>query len=150
MDYKKYREKICTMLDQLFEKPDLSVVEMKNATEAFELLHKMDEVQRGESMRDQFGESYNGYYPNNYGSPSSWVASGPYPTLDYGDSYGRQMRSSVTGRYMNNNSGNNTYGHSIKDRMVAQLEDMMDQAHNDYERKEIQNEIQKLRMNDMM
>lgn len=148
MEYKKYRDKICTMLDQLFEKPDLSIAEVKNAIEAFELLHKMDEVQRGESMRDQYGESYGHYYPEHYGSPSSWVASGPYPDPNYGDSYGRQMRSSTTGRYMSNNLGK--YGHSIKDRMVAQLEDMMDQAHNDYERKEIQNEIQKLRMNDTM
>ena len=49
-----------------------------------------------------------------------------------------------------NNSSSGSYGHSIKDRMVSQLEDMMDQAKNEYERQEIQNEIQKLRMNDMM
>lgn len=154
MDYKKYREKVCTMLDQLFEKPDLSVVELKNAAEAFDLLHKIDEVERGEAMRDQFGdEAYKGFYPheyygNNYGT-SSWVASGPYPDLGYGDNYGRQARSSRTGRFMNNSSSG-SYGHSIKDRMVANLEDMMDQAKNDYERQEIQNEIQKLRMNNQM
>ena len=129
-----YRDKVETMLDELFTKPDLTAVELKNATDALCFIEKLDKIERGDAMQEEYGS---------YGA-NSWVASGPYP--DYGDNYGRRMRSSTTGRYMNNQ----TYGHSIKDRMVAQLEDMMDQAHNDYERKEIQNEIQKLRMNDMM
>lgn len=147
MEYKKYRDKICTMLDQLFEKPDLSIAEVKNATEAFELLHKIDEVQRGESMRDQFGESYGHYYPEYYGSQGRFTG-GPHPDLNYGDSYGRQMRSTVTGRYMDNDLGK--YGHSIKDRMVARLEDMMDQAKNKYEQDEIKEEIRRIRMNETM
>ena len=132
------------MLDELFAKPDLTIAEIKNATEAVSLMCKLNELERGDAMRDQYGsEAYSG----NYGA-NAWIASGPYPDYNYGDSYGRQMRSSRTGRYMNNNVG--TYGHSIKDRMVASLEDMMDQAHNDYERQEIKNEIQQLRMNNTM
>lgn len=147
MEYEKYRKKICTMVDELFAKPDLTPTEVKNATDAMNLLCKLNEVERGDAMRDQYGsESYSGY--GNYGA-NAWIASGPYPDYGYGDNYGRQMRSSRTGRYMNNNSGG-TYGHSIKDRMVASLEDMMDQAHNDYERQEIKNEIQQLRMNSQM
>lgn len=137
-NYDTYREKVEKMLDQLFAKPDISVTELKNATDAVCFLEKLDKLQRGEAMRDEYGS---------YGA-NAWVASGPYPDNNYGDSYGRRMRSSTTGRYMNNQGG--TYGHSIKDRMVASLEDMMDQAHNEYERQEIQNEIQKLRMNNMM
>lgn len=142
MEYKKYRDKVTNLLDQLFEKPDLSAVEMKNASEALEVLCKLDKLERGQSMRDEYGS---------YGA-NSWVASGPYPDYDYGDSYGRQMRSSRTGRYMNDGmipmSG--TYGHSIKDRMVAAWEDMMDQAKSEYERKYIRNKIQELRKDDTM
>lgn len=144
MEYKKYREKVETMLDQLFAKPDLSVTELKNATEAVCFLESLDRLERGEAMRDEYGS---------YGA-NSWVASGPYPDNGYGDNYGRRMRSSTTGRYMNGpNSGqmmNGTYGHSVPDRMVSQLEDMMDQAHNDYERQMIQNEIQHIRKNNMI
>lgn len=138
--YDTYRDKVEKMLDQLFAKPDISAAELKNASEAVCFLESLDKLERGKAMRDEYGS---------YGA-NSWVASGPYPDYSYGDNYGRRMRSSTTGRYMNGPNPGQTYGHSIKDRMVAQLEDMMDQAHNDYERKEIQNEIQKLRMNDMM
>lgn len=136
--YDTYRDKVEKMLDQLFAKPDISAAELKNASEAVCFLESLDKLERGKAMRDEYGS---------YGA-NSWVASGPYP--EYGDNYGRRMRSSTTGRYMNGPNAGQIYGHSIKDRMVAQLEDMMDQAHNDYERKEIQTEIQKLRMNDMM
>lgn len=139
MEYKKYRDKLCKMVDEIFTKPDITATELKNVNEAFECMHKIDQLERGESMRDQYGS---------YGA-NSWVASGPYPDYDYGDSYGRQMRSSRTGRYMNDMSSGN-YGHSIKDRMVASLEDMMDQAHNEYERQEIKNQIQSIRMNSQM
>lgn len=128
------------MLDQLFAKPDLTAVELKNATDALCFIEKLNKIERGDAMPEEYGS---------YGA-NSWIASGPYPDNGYGDNYGRRMRSSTTGRYMNGPNSGQTYGHSIKDRMVAQLEDMMDQAHNEYERKEIQNEIQKLRMNDMM
>lgn len=141
MEYKKYRDKLCKMVDEIFTKPDITVTELKNVNEALECMHKIDQLERGESMRDQYGS---------YGA-NSWVASGPYPDYDYGDSYGRRMRSSTTGRYMNNGQvPNGTYGHSIPDRMVANLEDMMDQAHNDYERQMIQKEIQNIRQNNMM
>lgn len=140
MEMEKYRKKICTMLDQLFEKPDLTPMELKNASDAFELLEKMNKVERGDAMRDEFEKG-------SYGA-NSWVASGPYPDYGYGDNYGRQMRSSRTGRYMNNDTG--VYGHSLKDRMVANLEDMMDSAHSDYERKYLMNKIQELRKDDTM
>lgn len=144
MGYDKLREKVDKMINQLAEKPDLTPQEVKNATDAFCLLHKMDEVERGEAMRDQYG-SYSGM-------PANWVASGPYYSSDgYSDNYGRRMRSSTTGRYMNGpNSGQTVYGHSIPDRMVAQLEDMMDQANNEYERQMIQNEIANIRKNNNM
>lgn len=146
-EYDKLRDKVNKMVDQLAEKPDLTPQEIKNATDAFCLLHKMNEVERGDAMRDQYWDTYSGY-------PQSWVASGPYPDYDYGDNYGRRMRSSTTGRYMNGpNPGQRqggTYGHSIPDRMVASLEDMMDTAHNDYERQMIQNEIKNIRSNNMM
>lgn len=139
MEYKKYRDKLCNLIDQVFDKPDITVTELKNVNEALECMHKIDQLERGESMRDQYGS---------YGA-NAWIASGPYPDHEYGDSYGRRMRSSTTGRFMGNQPSG-TYGHSIPDRMVSQLEDMMDQAHNDYERQMIQNEIKNIRSNNMM
>lgn len=138
------RGKVEKMVKDLGEKPDLTPTEIKNATDAMCLLHKINEVERGNSMRDQYGEgAYAGY--SGYGHHMM-----PYMGYEPEDSYGRRMRSSVTGRYMAGNQSSGNYGHSIKDRMVAQLEEMMDQAKTEYERQEIQQEIQKLRMNNMI
>lgn len=141
---KTYREKVEGMLDQLFAKPDLTPVEIENANSAVCFLENLDKLERGNAMREEYGT---------YGA-NSWVASGPYPEYDYGDSYGRRMRSSTTGRYMNGpNPGqimNGTYGHSIKDRMVAAWEDMMADAKSDYERKYIESKIRELRRDDSM
>lgn len=60
-------------------------------------------------------------------------------------------RSPVTGRYISTGSimprvsyGDNYSGHSIKDRMVARLEPMYDEAKTDYERQLIQNTINRI------
>lgn len=149
--YDEYRKKTEAMLDQLFAKADMTVTEFKNANEALCTLEKLNKLERGDAMREEYGDSYGNYMPQMPYGASSWVASGPYPdSMYYGDNYGRRMRSSTTGRYMNGNSGSGTYGHSIEDRMVANLEDMMDQAHNDYERQQIQKQIQDIRKGNMM
>lgn len=135
-NFDTYREKVYKLLDQLFTKPDITPTEIKNANDALCFLEKLNKIERGDDMRDQYGSD------NYSGMPMT-----PY----YSDNYGRRMRSSTTGRYMNGpNSGQTIYGHSIPDRMVAQLEDMMDQANNEYERQMIQNEIANIRKNSNM
>lgn len=59
----------------------------------------------------------------------------------YMDSYA-PMRSPVTGRYISRDGGMS--GHSIKDRMVAKLEGMYDEASSEYEREEIRKEIRRI------
>lgn len=54
-------------------------------------------------------------------------------------------RSPATGRYISRGMDGMS-GHSIEDRMIAALEDQMDQAKNEYERKMILDEIQRIRM----
>ena len=77
----------------------------------------------------------------------SYGMSGRY----YDDGYSAARgRSPVTGRYISRGMGSNGYsGHSIEDRMIAALEDQMDAAKNEYERKMIQEEIQRIRMGTM-
>lgn len=59
----------------------------------------------------------------------------------YGGSY-RRGRSTTTGRYMSRESGYSS--HSIKDRMIARLEAMYDEAKSEHEREEIQKEIRRI------
>ena len=66
----------------------------------------------------------------------------PDPEMgSYGGSY-RRGRSMTTGRYMSRESGYSS--HSIKDRMIARLEDMYDEAKSEHEREEIQKEIRRI------
>lgn len=76
-----------------------------------------------------------------------------------GYSYGEMRnpsRSPVTGRYISNgpmhgnvrmsygNEYDHMYGHSIKDRMIAKLESMYDEAKTDHERQVVANAINRI------
>lgn len=52
------------------------------------------------------------------------------------------MRSPVTGRYVSRDGGMS--GHSLKDRMIAKLEGMYDEAQTEYEREELRKEIRRI------
>ena len=94
------------------------------------------------SYGDEYGDhSGRRYYHDSYGYDDSYR----------GDSY-RRGRSPVTGRYISRGEDNMSYhdgysGHSIKDRMVARLEDMMDEAKTDHERQTVSQWIDRLRSN---
>lgn len=66
-----------------------------------------------------------------------------YGDEEYAESRGSyaRSRSARTGRYMSNYSG-----HSIEDRIVDNLEHMMDEANSDYERSVIHRWISKVRV----
>lgn len=90
-----------------------------------------------------FGNDGSGrrYYHDSYGYDESY----------HGDSY-RRGRSPVTGRYISRGEDHMSYrdgysGHSIKDRMVARLEDMMDEAKTDHERQTVSEWINRLQSN---
>ena len=102
----------------------------------------------GDPYNRYYGDSYNRSYGDEYGDHSG--------RRYYHDSYGhesyRRGRSPVTGRYISRGEDNMSYhdgysGHSIKDRMVARLEDMMDEAKTDHERQTVSQWIDRLRSN---
>lgn len=76
---------------------------------------------------------------------------------DYDDFSYSRARNPMTGRYLSHNDSVTSHryydgafhhgysGHSIKDRMIDQLERMVDEAQSDYERKLIKEEIRHLR-----
>jgi hypothetical protein len=91
------------------------------------------------SYGDEYGDhSGRRYYHDSYGYDESY----------HGDSY-RRGRSPVTGRYISRGEDHMSYrdgysGHSIKDRMVAQLENMYDQAKSEHERQIVDEWIKRL------
>lgn len=85
---------------------------------------------------------------------------GGYSYNDEGNSY-RRGRSATTGRYVSRDAaphfdggtsrrfydGNGYSGHSIKDRMIAQLEKMYDEAQSEHERQTVSDWIRRLDTN---
>jgi len=79
---------------------------------------------------------------NSYGMHHDWT-----PEMDYSGERGRSMR---TGRFVSrddrtNRMHDNYSGHSINDRMVDQLEKMMDTANSEFERQQILDKIKMIR-----
>lgn len=136
-------------LDQLATKGTLNPSELDSAKKAVELMTCVKEY---EAMceEDMSGESYSErgmprrhHYSMHY--PDYRMIRGNYDLYDtYANTgngnYGgySEVRRDSMGRYS---------GHSIKDRMIDRLERMMDEAGSEYERKEIMEEITRLRQN---
>lgn len=106
-------------LKKINGKPDMTPADLKAATDVMCLLEKIEKIQNGD-MEDGFSNDYRSY--------------------DRGGSY-RRMRNPMNGRYMDYGYS----GHSVHDRMIAALEDLMDQAKTDYDRETISNGIRMIR-----
>lgn len=127
-------EQIKTVL----KKGDISPQELSALKEAWELraMIKCSEEMGDESSYDMMPRSY--MMDPKYMDPRQ---------VSYdGGSY-RRGRSMTTGRYMSREDGYSSggySGHSIKDRMIARLESMYDEAKSEHEREEIQKEIRRI------
>ena len=109
------------------------VLSLKNSLSSIE---KINELMREEEYSEGYARGYHeGYSYGEMRNPS---------------------RSPVTGRYISNgpmhgnvrmsygNDYDHMYGHSIKDRMIAKLESMYDEAKTDHERQMVANTINRI------
>lgn len=144
------RESVEKELEKITKKNDITPAELENATKAVCLIEKI-------KMLEEL-DSYDGdaYSENSYRSPRMRMSYGeegmyadnsyrsPHVRMSYGDddmSY-RRGRSMTTGRYMSRDDGYS--GHSIKDRMISKLENMMDEAKTEHERQTVNDWIRRL------
>lgn len=109
-------------IEQMNKKENLTSSDLEMLCKAYKL--KME-------IEGAYGEGgySEGYTPQRDRSMGDWHAEGSFSP----------MRSPVTGRYVSR--------HSIKDRMIARLEEMYDEAEGPYEREEIRKEIRQLEAN---
>lgn len=116
------KESVESELRKIIKKDDMTPAELDSATKAVCLLEKIKMMESDEYM-DESGRSY-----------------GPYHDTPY--RRGRYMsRDPHMPRYYDDNGYS---GHSIKDRMVARLEEMMGEAKSEYERKTVEDWINRL------
>lgn len=120
-------------IKKVTKKNDITPVELENMTKTLCLIEKIKMIEEGaEYWGNEEGRSY-----------------GTMPDYRDGWSYGysgRRMRSPSTGRYTSGTSYGPGYsGHSIKDRMVAKLEEMYDEAKTEHERQIVDEWINRLR-----
>lgn len=121
-DYEALEDLLCAEIKKIVKKGEIKdsteVKGVKDALEAMKLIHYLKGGVEDESL---------GYYPMHHGR------------IDFNGTYGR--RNMRTGRYMSDGMPDTTYGHSIKDRMVAALEPLYDKAESGYEHTMIQKAI---------
>lgn len=141
-DYEALEDLLCSEIKKVVKKGEIKdateVKGVKDALEAVKIIHCLKD---GEWEK----EDTLGYYPmhqRHYDhSPMNYGG-----TVDFNGTYGNisSSRNMRTGRYMTNMANgmpDTTYGHSIKDRMVAALEPMYDKAESGYERNMIDKAI---------
>lgn len=130
------------LVETIIKKGTISSEEVKKATDAVRLMLKVKEYE------DCLMEEQMGGYSGAMDGDRSYrrgrnPMNGQYVSRNYGPSYGTpHMNVSYGDPYMNGYSG-----HSIKDRAIANLENMMGEAGNEYERQVLGGMINDLRMN---
>ena len=129
------KEVIKDELKKLIKKGELTPAEMDTVFKAVDSIKDICEM----CHEDADGNDYSMGSYGSYGT-QHWT-NDPYAM--------NPNRSPVTGRYISNGAmrvsyGDNYSGHSIKDRMIARLEPMFDEAKSEYERQLIQNTINRI------
>ena len=122
---------------KIIDKDSLTPAELDNLHKAASYLEKMMACCEDDEWSESSYGNYNMRMRGHYGYEHT-----PDDMRGYSE---RRGRSPVTGRYISRGMDGMS-GHSIEDRMVAALEDQMDAAKNEYERKMIQDEINRIRM----
>lgn len=125
-------------IEQMNKKKDLTPSDLETLCKAYELKMKLEGREGDYSEGYRHGGSY-GMNTRHYErmpmdhSMGEWHAEGSFAP----------MRSPVTGRYISRDRMGMS-GHSIKDRMIARLEEMYDEAQGEFEREEIRKEIRRI------
>lgn len=128
----------------------MTAAELEALTKAVCTIEKIKQIEDADNYAEYSRNSYNGYnmHNNSFGS-------GENISYDSGNSY-RRGRSATTGRYVSRDSAPHAEGyssrrfydgysgHSIKDRMIAQLEKIYDEAQTEHERQILNDEIRRL------
>jgi hypothetical protein len=124
------------MIGEINKKANITSAELDALKDAYNLRMSLCECY-GEDGMNENGSSYGRY-----------VMRGSYGPDEM---YGMRGRSPVTGRYISRDPMmhddmmmDHRSGHSIKDRMIARLEAMYDEAKSEHEREEIRKEIRRI------
>lgn len=147
MDMEKSKRVVGEVLEKLTN--ELQKMAMKNSWSSADmeymgkLLEHMEKAGCLMAMAEQGGEGYSGRrgYSHGYAGDGYRYSGDRGMGYSQADGYSETMRA-ANGQYR---SGDNYSGHSIEDRMIADMESMAGRAGNDYERKRIQEGIEALR-----
>lgn len=161
-------------LDDLMKKSDLTPDETKAAIDGFklydELCCRIEDCQMEEDYSGRYSGHdmpYRQYHITSYGMPERAFSDRSYGSMSYADggSHSGASQNGSYGWYQSNHYPEPVYGmrgyydggsdyserrrgysrHSISDRVVSMVEQMMDSAESDYERQELQKYIRAIR-----
>ena len=156
--YKMIKEKLDSNICDLLKKPNMNLEDLKFLGESIDVLKDISII---EGMEDYSEEMERGYSETSRDS-RKMTAKNRSMTAAYESGYIDGMsrargRSSVTGRYVSRDMHHIDHrdwvdgvsGHSINDRMIANIEPMYDMAETEHERSEINDVINYIRRKGM-
>ena len=120
------------------EKGSISPPEMDAINKAVCALEKIAKIEQINEEMNELKDNYSSAFYNIRNYPQQY----PPMSYEHNDWSGERGRSMHTGRFV---SRDGYSGHSINDRMVDQLEKMMDTATSDFERQQILDKIKMIR-----
>ena len=124
----------------------MSAAELDVLTKAVCTIEKIKQIEDGGNSYDEYPQNYNSYENDNSYRRGRSPITGRYVSRDAMPRYeGTSSRRFYDGEMSQN--GNGYSGHSIKDRMVAQLEKMYDEAQTDHERQVVNDWIRRIGSN---
>lgn len=142
---KKIKQLTEKNIQDLSKKSDLSGADTKCALDGFKLIERIDmQLEGGMDMGENGYSQYSGHYMEPMPTPRQ------YSITSYRPSRAPMSRRSsmASGYYDDGRSSNNGMGysrHSIGDRVVSCMEQMMDDAASDYERQQLHRFMEMIR-----
>ena len=122
-------------IEEMNKKKDMTPAELETLCKAYRLKMDLESAHSGYATSEGMKTRHYERVPMDH-SMGEWHTEGSFAP----------MRSPVTGRYVSRDRMGMS-SHSIKDRMIAKLEEMYDEAEGPYEREEIRKEIRQIEAN---
>lgn len=148
LKYNELKSLVAREVNKIIDKGSLDPVQVHNISEA---LCMMEKAKNCYEFADQYTDEYlrgvSEAMSGTYQSRNSYERGYHDAVRDMGEETSHR-RSSITGRFVSHDgNGYNTgrSGHSVEDRVIANLEGMLNSASSEYDRRFIENEIRGIR-----
>lgn len=146
LKYNELKSLVAREVNKIIDKGSLDPVQVHNISEALCMMEKAKECYEfADKYADEYLRGVSEAMNRSYRSRNSYERGYSDAMRDMDEEMSHR-RSSVTGRFTSRDSyESGRSGHSVEDRVIANLEGMLNSASSEYDRRFIENEIRGIR-----